>query len=172
MDITDVRKKLGLLAGGMRRASVLAVAEWLRFIIRTSFERQQSPEGVPWQPLSPKYEARKGRRSGRRMARRVGPGGRPGPPVFLNTKNILYLSGELFRSTDRGMTVEENEGRVTVMSSLPYSAIHQYGGRAGRGLSALIPARPYLPGTEFAEAEAAKVIDEALQQAVDQAGMA
>lgn len=207
IDLTDVREKLGLLATGMRRAGILAAAEWLRFTIRQSFEQQRSPEGVPWKQLSPNYAATKGAKTGRVFARRVGKGGRPGRAGFLNRRSILYLSGELFRSVDRGMTVDGREvpigtepdaGRVSVTTTLPYAAAHQFGsthtipemrpkkkngvlrwyGGAGDAIfarrtkahSVTIPARPFLPTPEFAEREAARVIEEAVQQVIEKIG--
>ncbi|MBI5815890.1 MAG: phage virion morphogenesis protein [Nitrospinae bacterium] len=53
---------------------------------------------------------------------------------------MLMMSGMLRRS----MTVKAGSRKVDIGSSLPYSAIHQFGGDAGRGHKSKIPARPYL----------------------------
>lgn len=54
---------------------------------------------------------------------------------------ILVWDGGLASSIDR-----QSLGRdfVTVGTNLVYGAIHQYGGKAGRGRKVTIPARPYL----------------------------
>ena len=44
----------------------------------------------------------------------------------------------------RSITTKVFRNRFTVGTSIPYSAIHQLGGKAGRNKSVKIPARPYL----------------------------
>lgn len=38
-----------------------------------------------------------------------------------------------------------NFASISISSNKPYSAIHMFGGQAGRGGRSTIPARPYLP---------------------------
>jgi phage virion morphogenesis protein len=128
------------------RALMAALADWLFKVTRESFQKQASPEGQSWQALSPNYAARKARL-------------RPG-------RNILQFTGTLQRP-GVGLLTGFTERVAWVESRLPYGAVHQYGGRAGRRLAALIPARPYLPGVAFAEAEGARIADEHLQDAID-----
>jgi len=71
---------------------------------------------------------------------------------------ILQVSGTLARS----IMTESNErsAMVGVGSEVRHAAIHQFGGKAGRGRKTEIPARPYLPmvgGRLQPEAEAAIV---------------
>lgn len=84
-----------------------------------SFERQQSPFNEAWAELSPRTIARK--------------------------KGSLKLveSGHLKRSIQSHSDL--NKKAVSIGSNLAYAAIHQFGGKAGRGHSANIPARSYLP---------------------------
>jgi len=56
---------------------------------------------------------------------------------------ILQVSGALARSIV--IESDETSAMVGVGSEVRHAAIHQFGGRAGRGLKANIPARPYLP---------------------------
>jgi phage gpG-like protein len=198
MNVADVERKLDMVAGGMQKGMITAVAEWLRYIIRTSFQNQRSPEGVPWKPLKPASEAAKPALHGKRQFARVSEGGIPGAIVSLSGRRILERTGALFNSIDRGIVIQGSA--VTAASTLPYAAIHQYGGTVNipeirprsvngtlrwfgaggepifakrvRAHRVTIPARPYLPSPEFAEREAAKVVDEGLQDAIKQAGAA
>lgn len=61
----------------------------------------------------------------------------------LANRQILQKSGRLRNSITARSTATE----VTVGTNLPYAAIHQFGGKAGRGRKVKIPARPYLPIT-------------------------
>jgi phage virion morphogenesis protein len=53
---------------------------------------------------------------------------------------ILQVSGHLAAS----ITKEVSATSLILGSNLPYAAIHQLGGQAGRGRNVTIPARPYL----------------------------
>lgn len=57
---------------------------------------------------------------------------------------ILQVEGILASSVN---TYYDNDS-VVIGSNLPYAAIHQLGGKAGRNKSAEIPARPYLKLTD------------------------
>ena len=57
---------------------------------------------------------------------------------------ILQVEGMLASSVN---TYYDNDSAV-IGSNLPYAAIHQLGGKAGKNKSANIPARPYLNLTE------------------------
>ena len=55
---------------------------------------------------------------------------------------VLQISGALAR----GVTVRAGNGFVDIgVAGVPYAAIHQFGGKAGRGGLVAIPARPYMP---------------------------
>lgn len=53
---------------------------------------------------------------------------------------------------------------VQVGSNLVYAAIHQFGGRAGRGRSVALPARPYLGLAPGDDAEIAAILDDYLSE--------
>ncbi len=57
---------------------------------------------------------------------------------------ILQDTGRLAASVTPFWSATE----AGVGSNVIYAAIHQLGGKAGRGLKTTIPARPYLPGTD------------------------
>ena len=79
------------------------------------FERERAPDGSPWL----------------KSARALAEGGR-----------TLTDTGRLRGSIAH--TVTDGGRAVEVGSNVLYAAIHQFGGRAGKGLRATIPARPYL----------------------------
>lgn len=107
-----------------------AIGEDLVSSIQQSFEtggRYSTPGdpvggSKPWKRLSTATEER-------RQSRGHWPG------------KILMESGRLASSIDR-QTVGNDY--VVVGTNLEYAAIHQYGGRAGRGRKVTIPPRPYL----------------------------
>ena len=84
-----------------------------------SFERQQSPFNETWKALS--------------------------VATLKKKKGSLKLveSGHLKRSIQSHSDL--NKKAVSVGSNLSYGAIHQFGGKAGRGRKVTIPARPFLP---------------------------
>ena len=87
-----------------------------------SFEAQGSPFGEAWKALA--------------------------PATLKKKKGSLKLveSGHLKRSLRSNISTSEK--RVSVGSNLEYAAIHQFGGKAGRGHKVNIPARPFLPINE------------------------
>ena len=113
------------------------LGEEYRLLVEEGFEREQDPEGRPWQALAPStVRARKGQ-----------------------AHPILRRSGRLSRTHLRA-----TEQEAVVGSNLPYAAIHQYGGairrrrRARRAtfsrevqmgpVTVRIPARPWLHGRD------------------------
>lgn len=90
------------------------------------FAQEQAPDGTKWKPLSAsRLKQRKGKRRGR--------------------VRILTDTGKLRRS----IRYRAFKKQVTVMSSLPYASVHQFG-------SGNVPARPFLGITE---GDRAKVLD-------------
>ena len=86
------------------------------------FDREEAPDGTPWEPLSPKYRQRKMR-------------------IFGEDK-ILRLRGYL-RDTIR---YQASDTELRLGSNRVYAALHQFGGhfRAFGTHDAVMPARPYL----------------------------
>lgn len=80
-------------------------------------EEKRAPDGAVWAPWSPRHaRTREPRHS------------------LLVQDNFLQVSIDNYTT---GTTVR-------VGTNLVYGAIHQFGGQAGRGRKATIPARPYL----------------------------
>jgi phage virion morphogenesis protein len=146
IDIREAQRVLGALeetvAAGLREG----IADGIFAMTRDSFERQASPEGAAWAPLSPKYLLRKQKRW-------------PG-------RNILQFSGAMLRTL-----IREVQGNLVIVgSNLPYAPVHQFGSKKKSGRGSGIPARPWLPSEETAAREAQRLGEEILEDAIRQAG--
>lgn len=75
----------------------------------------------------------------RRFRASVAPNGKRWLPTKAGNKPLIR-TGALMNSIRTNVT----RRKMTVGSDLPYAAIHQFGGMAGRGRRTRIPARPYL----------------------------
>ncbi len=166
MDKRDVAQWQGLL-----RTLKINVANPMRFLklagevvyaeTMAAFRHERSPEGEAWPDLA--ESTRAGRRKGRKKtletisstgitkrgrARHAfkrgvfGSGKRKGQE-WERAYKILQDEGEL-----RGSIVQKYSRippYVATGSNLPYSRIHQLGGKAGRGQAVTIKRRSYLP---------------------------
>lgn len=127
-----------------------------------NFAQEQAPDGTPWRParVLSNYLSYVGTAKGgkRRSAYTRGGGLRAAFQRFLAAKKLLVLSGRL-RSRIH-YQADESSVRIGV-AGIPYAAIHQFGGQAGRGRKVAIPARPYLAmnvGGKMALAERDRVM--------------
>ena len=100
------------------------------------FERERAPNGSPWL----------------KSARALAEGGR-----------TLTDTGRLRGSIAH--TVTDGGRAVEVGSNVIYAAIHQFGGRAGRGRRAKLPARPYLGIDERDRTNVLRLVSRALERA-------
>lgn len=104
-----------------------------------NFKAQAAPDGTPWQPLS-------------EVTLHLGLARNKGwkKNGYLSDKGKRYLSGKriLWEHGDLEGSVHSQASRTSVSigtgGHIPYAAIHQLGGKAGRGRKVTIPARPYL----------------------------
>ena len=71
-------------------------------------------------------------------------------------KQILIKEGMLKRS----FTIIASDNEVSVGTNIIYAAIHQFGGKAGRGKKVTIPARPFMPVSNSGQ------LEESLQKAI------
>lgn len=99
--------------------------------ISDRFRSKTDSTGAPWAPLAASTIARRRKRS----------------------SSILVDTGVLKNS----IAATAGKRSVTFGTNTPYAGIHQFGGRAGRGGSALIPRRSFFPvvrvGGRFAMVE-------------------
>ena len=89
--------------------------------------------------------------------------GEPLRRSLLDKGPLRIVTGRLVRSLTGARTgtnqpesiyrvaTSSGDVNVTFGSSVPYAAIHEFGGQAGRGLAVTIPGRPYLGPTLLAE---------------------
>lgn len=90
-----------------------------------SFEKEQDAFGNKWTPLSKQtLKHKKGSK-------------------ILTESSLLQSS--INSRTKLQQTKTSTQGSVSIGTNLEYAPIHQFGGKAGRGLKANIPARPFLP---------------------------
>ena len=124
--------------------------EYLLISHRDRFQRQVSPAGTPWAPLSPEYQAQKKK----------------------NASRILVLEGFLAN------TLRYNAGPdgLEFGTNRPYGAVMQYGaaqgafGRTRRGgpiPRGDIPARPWLGHSAADDRELVDITQDHLQAAID-----
>lgn len=109
-----------------------------------NFSKESAPDGTPWTPLSEVtmhmgLAKNKGWQPVRRGLSARG-------KRYLQGKKILFEKGYLQQS----IHFQADSDSVTIGSSgsIPYAAIQQFGGKAGRGRKVTIPARPYLAMNE------------------------
>jgi phage gpG-like protein len=106
------------------------------------FEDQAGPDGTAWKPLTATtllFRAQGGIRGKKEVFRKDG-GLTARASKTINAAKILILSGALQKS----ITHRASATQVQVGTNRVYAAIHQFGGRAGRGKKVDIPARPFL----------------------------
>ena len=69
------------------------------------------------------------------------------PAKWLSSQRVLRTGGQTLSLTGRlrrSFSVKATGSRATVGTNVVYAAIHQAGGKTGRGGKATIPARPFL----------------------------
>ncbi len=102
----------------------------------------------------------------RRFEHERAPDGSP----WLKSARALAEGGQTLTDTGRlrgsiAHTVADGGRAVEVGSSVLYAAIHQFGGRAGRGRRVTLPARPYLGIDERDRDAIARIVSRALEGA-------
>ena len=115
--------------------------------VRENFDAGKSPDGETWKPLAATtmmtgLAAKKG------FSKKGGLSAKG--KRYLQGKKVLIASHDLMdhvqhQADNAGLVVGVAGGR----QAIPYAAIHQFGGFAGRGRKVKIPARPYLAVNDF-----------------------
>ncbi|MDD2367345.1 MAG: phage virion morphogenesis protein [Desulfuromonadaceae bacterium] len=124
------------------------------------FTSETDPDGNKWQPTKvlSNYLGYVGTKKGykRKAAYKKNGGWRVAFGRYLANKKILQLTGAL--RGDIHYQHDDQQVEWGISGRIPYAAIHQFGGMAGRGRKVRIPARPYLgrntgSGMELASAD-------------------
>lgn len=104
-----------------------------------NFKAESAPDGTPWKPLAQDTMLMGlARKKGWKMNGGLSVKGKR----YIQGKRILRESGDLEESIH--FQADNNSVTIGSSGSIPYAAIHQFGGKAGRGKKVTIPARPYL----------------------------
>lgn len=106
------------------------------------FVTSTAPDGTPWAPNAPATLAAYLNAYGG-MRKKDGSLSKRGAARAAAKKPLIGETGNLSRQ----FYVRADRHSVVLGSSTPYAAIHQFGGQAGRGRKATIPARPFMPVT-------------------------
>lgn len=105
---------------------------------RQRFDTQSGPDGRRWTPHSADTVISRLGGTKRVYTRKMR--FRKGTQARMGNLRILFREGHLRNS----ITFRASRTGVEIGTNLAYGAIHQFGGKAGRGKTVSIPARPYL----------------------------
>jgi phage virion morphogenesis protein len=133
-----------------------AIGEYMLRATDQRFTDEEDPEGKAWTPHAAITRALAYRRKGGKThtAKR-----KQVSAAFLRyaaSRKILteghYLRRSIHYVADRDSVV------IGTPPDIPYAAIHQFGGKAGRGKKVKIPARPYLGINDRDRAKAVQIM--------------
>jgi phage virion morphogenesis protein len=109
------------------------------------WEAEQAPDGTPWKPTTVLSNTLGfvGTEAGTKKKKAYTKAGGMTAAFqrYLAEKKILVLSG---RMRSRLHYQADAKSMAIGVAGIPYAAIHQFGGKAGRGRKVTIPARPWL----------------------------
>ena len=136
--VNELLERLGRRTSNLKPLMSRIGAFYERGVLE-NFRDETSPDGTPWQPLS---AATMMLGLGRKKGFIKGGGLSAKGKRYLQGKKILRESGDLQDT----IHFQADDSKVTIgtSGSIPYAAIQQLGGQAGRGKKVTIPARPYL----------------------------
>jgi len=167
IDDRAIRAALGRLikAGADLKPAFAEIGEYLDLATRQRFDREQAPDGSPWEPLSETTLRRKmlkGVKRGRgqkrrRLTTRAG-NTKAGAITRLAHASILVESGDL-RDTLRYHATADS---LEFGTDRKYGATHQFGDKKRN-----IPARPFLGLSDADRAEIVSILREHLARAME-----
>lgn len=169
----DLAMKLSRFMAGARdmRPAMKDIGEYMMGVTDERFAREEDPSGRPWQPHSPltlmiAYGWTRRRKDGSSLRRKTHTkkgGLTAGFERYAMNRKILTLSARLRKS----IHYQAAKDSVVIGTDAVYAAIHQFGGKAGRGRKVSIPARPYLGISDADRSEAVRIIKEHLRSMSD-----
>lgn len=138
IDDLGVKAFLARIANGAHdmRPAMKNIGEYMILRTQERFDKETDPEGVKWAPLAAltyaaSFHGKKFTKKGATTK---------GMTNYILMRKILTKSSHLRMS----ITYRADDHSVTIGTNKVYAAIHQFGGKAGRGHKVTIPARPYL----------------------------
>lgn len=144
IDDREVQAALTRLSNGIRNPThaMQDIGRALGNITENAFQAEASPFGGKWPDLAEATLIGRGRRAVRGQSLRTRRGNTRAPALrAMLSAQMLRDTGVMVGSLTHGG--DSNSGWVGI--GMKYAAIHQFGGRAGRGHSVEIPARPFMP---------------------------
>lgn len=149
-EVTGMLQRLSAKISDMKPVMTTIGALYERRVLE-NFKAESGPDGTKWAPLA--QDTMMIGLAGKKGFKKDGGLSAKGKKYIMG-KRILRESGDLegsihFQADAAGVTIGAS-------GSIPYAAIHQFGGQAGRGRKVTIPARPFLAmnqgdGMELAE---------------------
>lgn len=143
----DVEYALSLIINRVRNPAGLMhnIATDLASRTDKAFRAKASPDGKAWAPLSMVTLHMRGLRAAK--GRQTGRNGKVLAAYKRGSSDTeqLFVTGGLLRSVRA-----ESSSTQAIVTAGPHPsgvAIHQFGGKAGRGRKVTIPARPFMPLT-------------------------
>jgi len=140
----EVRAKLKALAERSinMRAVLQTIGEGIIERTKHRFDTSTDPAGHPWHKHKDATLAMLSKRlSGAKSnIKKNGSLNAKGQRAYAN-KKLLVDTGFLRQQIVQSAT----SNALTVSATAKYAAVHQFGGKAGRGKKVTIPARPFLP---------------------------
>lgn len=142
-EITEMLARLQSRVGNMQPVMTRIGALYERRVLE-NFKNESEPDGTKWKPLSEvtMHLGLAKNKGWQKVRRGLSARGKR----YLQGKRILREKGDLegsihFQADDTSVIIGSS-------GSIPYAAIQQLGGKAGRGKKVTIPARPYLAQNE------------------------
>jgi len=122
LDDTELKELIDRMGGAIAdmRPIMRPFGEYMILETEERFQKEESPDGTAWQPLSEVTIEMK--------------------EANNDIDKILQAQGNLLLS----IVPEALKDGVKISTNRVYAAIHQFGGRAGRAHKVAIPARPFL----------------------------
>jgi phage virion morphogenesis protein len=142
---------------GKPHPALKSSGEYLIKVTQDRFSGEHDPDGKPWKPLSPATLFGAYMAKGRRVFTKKGSATK-GFQRYTMARKILTVSSRLRSS----ITYETAGNYLVIGTSTIYAAIHQFGGKAGRGRKVLIPQRAFLGVNEQDLAEFSRIMEDYL----------
>lgn len=149
-----------LAAAGRNPQPVLRdIGEYLLTSVEERFDGEHGPDGAKWTPLADAtlYRWMGGASS---LTKR----GNTKVSAIRRLAGKKILTGETHNL--RKIIYQVVGTGLSVGTDQKYGAIHQFGGKAGRGLASTIPARPYLGFSDRDNAMIESIVSRYLQRAI------
>lgn len=141
-EITRLLDKIHQRSDNMLPVMTRIGARYERRVLE-NFANETAPDGSRWEPLA-ETTLMMGLSRGKGFKKSGGL--RVSQKRYLQGKRILWEHGDMSGSVHHQAT--RDSVVIGAGGSIPYAAIHQKGGKAGRGRKVTIPAREYLAMNE------------------------